>query len=574
MATSVEQIRRQLELARHKGVLPGTVIEVDWATVPPETLSQSPLQLAAAGFQKPLTLRQTVAALDRAAHDDRVTGLLARVQPTLVPLAVLQELRDAVIAFRAAGKRATAWAEAFPGNGSYYLASAFERVLLQPAGSVGLVGVSTTATFLGETLPWIGLQPDFARRHEYKNAVDVFTETGFTGPHHQATERLLESQLEQIVAGIAEGRHLSAEQVRALVDQGPYEAEDALAAGLIDALAFRDEVYGGELHDAGPHGGAGCDKGPLLYLARFAKRSRPRGLKKLPRLAVVQVHGGIAPGRNGVKPGLPPGPGTGSDTATAAIRDAVADPKVKAIVLRVDSPGGAVGASEAIWREARQAQAAGRPVVASMGAVAASGGYYVAMGADRIVASPGTITGSIGVFSGKFITAGVRRRLRLATEVLRSSPNADMYGTQTPFTPAQRAKLDASLDKVYDTFTARVADGRSLSPEAVGAAARGRVWTGADAAEHGLVDVLGGFSVALREAKVLAGLAPDAAVAVVPFPKTGPFDRFRPKESSEPPTARLVAWLAWAVLCGLEQLEHRAAGSGALATLPGDWRIS
>jgi protease-4 len=163
---SAEKLQRQLELARHRGVLPGTVLEVDWATVPPETLSQSPLQLVAAGFQKPLTLRQTVSALDRAGRDERVTGLVARVQPALAPLAVLQELRQAVLAFRATGKRATAWAEAFPGNGSYYLASAFDRVLLQPAGSVGLAGVVASTSFLGDTLPWIGLEPDFGKRHE------------------------------------------------------------------------------------------------------------------------------------------------------------------------------------------------------------------------------------------------------------------------------------------------------------------------------------------------------------------------------------------------------------------------
>ena len=563
MAPSVDQLRRQVELARHKGVLPGTVLEVDWATAPPESLSQSPLQLAAAGFQKPLTLRQTVAALDRASRDDRVTGLVARVQPTLVPLAVLQELRDAVLAFRAAGKATTAWAEAFPGNGSFYLATAFERVLLQPAGSVGLVGVAATATFLGETLPWLGLEPDFDKRHEYKNAVNIFTETGFTDSHREATERLLESQLDQLVAGIAESRGLAPEQVRVLADSGPYEADEALAAGLVDALCFRDQVIDGV---------KGGD-GHLLYLARYAKRVKPKGLKKAPRVAVVNITGAIAPGRNGVKPGLPPGPGTGSDTATAALRDAVADSKVKAIVLRIDSPGGAVGASEAIWRETLQAKAAGKPVVASMGGVAASGGYYVAMGADRIVASPGTITGSIGVFSGKFVTTGLRQRVKVATDVLRLNPNADMYGSTKPFTPEQKAKLGTSLDRVYDMFTSRVAEGRTLSAEAIDAVARGRVWTGAYAAERGLVDVLGGFATALREAKALAGLDPDTPVAVATFPKAGPLDRFRPKESSEPPAARLVAWLAWTLLAAIDDLEHRAERGGAHSLLPGDWRI-
>jgi protease-4 len=563
MASSIEQLQHQLEVARHKGVLPGTVIEVDWATVPPETLNQSPLQMLAAGLQKPLTLRQTVSALDRASRDDRVSGLVARVQPALVPLSVLQELRQAVIAFRATGKPATAWAETFPGNGSYYLASAFDRVLLQPAGSLGLVGVAATASFFGDTLPWLGLEPDFEKRHEYKNAVNIFTETGFTDSHREATERLLESQLEQLVTGIAESRGLDPERVRALADGGPYEADAALAAGLVDALCFRDQVID-EVKGSDGH---------LLYLARYAKRVKPKGLKKAPRVAVVNITGAIAPGRNGVKPGLPPGPGTGSDTATAALRDAVADDKVRAIVLRVDSPGGAVGASEAIWRETLQAKAAGKPVVASMGGVAASGGYYVAMGADRIVASPGTITGSIGAFSGKFVTSGLRQRLKVATDVLRLNPNADMYGSTAPFTPEQKAKLGTSLDRVYDTFTSRVAEGRRLSPEAVDAVARGRVWTGADAAERGLVDVLGGFATALREAKQLAGLDPDEPVAVATFPKAGPLDRFRPKESSEPAAARLVAWLAWSLLAALDDLEHRAERSGAQSLLPGDWRI-
>lgn len=420
-----------------------------------------------------------------------------------------------------------------------------------------------TASFLGETLPWIGLEPDFARRHEYKNAVDIFTETGFTEPHREATERLLESQLEQLVAGIAGSRALPPDRVRALVDDGPHEADGALAGGLVDALAFRDEVMD-EVK--------GRD-GSLLYLSRFAKRVRPRGLKKAPRIAVVHVTGAIAPGRNGVKPGVPPGPGTGSDTATSAIRAAASDEKVQAIVLRIDSPGGAVGASEAIWREVLQARAGGKPVVASMGGVAASGGYYVAMAADRILASPGTITGSIGAFSGKFVTTGLRQRVRVATDVLRLNPNADMYASQAPFTPSQRVKLEASLDRVYDMFTARVAEARGLSIEAVDAVARGRVWTGADAVDRGLVDALGGFAAALVEAKRLGGLAPDAEVALATFPKTSPLDRFRPKESSEAPAARLLGWLAWAAFAGLEELERRAAGTGAQATLPGDWRI-
>jgi len=560
---SVEMLRRQVELARHRGVLPGTVLEVDWAAVPPESLSQSPLQLVAGGFHKPLTLRQTVSALDRAGSDDRVAGLVARVQPMLAPLAVLQELRAAVLAFRAKGKRATAWAETFPGNGSYYLASAFDRVLLQPAGSVGLVGVAATATFLGETLPWIGIEPDFGRRHEYKNAVNTFTETGFTEPHRQATERLMQSQLDQLVAGISEGRGLAPDHVRSLADDGPHEADDALAAGLVDGLAFRDEVME---EVVGGHGS-------LLYLVRYAKRAKPKGLKKAPRIAVLDVNGAIAPGRNGVKPGLPPGPGTGSDTTTAAIREAVADDKVKAIILRIDSPGGAVGASEAIWREVVRARAAGKPVVASLGGVAASGGYYVAMGADRIVASPGSVTGSIGVFSGKFVTAGLRERLHLATDVLRLNPNADMYASLAPFTPRQRVKLEASLDRVYDTFTARVAEGRNLSLEAVEAVARGRVWTGADAAERGLVDVLGGFAHALVEAKRLGGLGTDDVVALATFPKTSPLDRFRPKESSEPPTTRLLGWVAWALMASLDEVERRSAWGGAQSMLRGDWRI-
>ncbi|MDT7731147.1 MAG: protease, partial [Mycobacterium sp.] len=326
------------------------------------------------------------------------------------------------------------------------------------------------------------------------------------------------------------------------------------------------------------------DAPPRLYLSRYARAaaSRPTpsmppipGRKTKPTIAVVTLHGPIVSGRGGPQV-LPLGNSSaGGDTIAAALREAAADDAVSAVVLRVDSPGGSVIGSETIWREVNRVRDGGKPVVASMGSVAASGGYYVSMSADAIVANAGTITGSIGVIAGKLVARELKDRLGVGFDSVRTNPNADAWSINQPFTDEQHAHVEAEADLLYTDFVERVAQGRKMTVEAVDAIARGRVWTGVDAQEHGLVDELGGLRTAIKRAKVLAGLEPDADVRLVSFPGSSMLDFLRPKASSQPAAASLPdavgALLGRSVLGALSQAERSSTGASALWL--GDYRF-
>ncbi|MGA8128235.1 MAG: signal peptide peptidase SppA, partial [Mycobacterium sp.] len=291
------------------------------------------------------------------------------------------------------------------------------------------------------------------------------------------------------------------------------------------------------------------------------------GRKPKPTIAIVTVAGPIVSGRGGSR--LPFGSSNaGGDTIAAGLREAAADDAVSAIVLRVDSPGGSVSASETIWREVAQARKRGKPVVASMGGVAASGGYYVSMGADAIVANPGTITGSIGVLTGKLVARDLKDRLGVGSDSVRTNANADAWSINAPFTPEQHAQVEAEADLFYKDFVQRVAEGRNLSFEAAEAVARGRVWTGADALEHGLVDELGGLRTAVRRAKVLAGLDQDDKVRLIGYPGSSLWEFLRPRPSSQPAAASLPdalgALIAQSVVGIIEQAERSLTGASVL----------
>ena len=344
----------------------------------------------------------------------------------------------------------------------------------------------------------------------------------YTDAHREADSRLLDSLHGQVWQAIAESRHIEPAAVDELADQAPLLRDDAVTGRLVDRIGFRDEAYAriSELVGApgiSPETGdadTDPDAPPRLYLSRYAKvaASRPGpqmpsipGRKSKPTIAVVTLHGPIVSGRGGPQV-LPFGTSSaGGDTIAAALREAAADDSVSAVVLRVDSPGGSVTGSETIWREVNRIRDAGKPVVASMGAVAASGGYYVSMGADAIVANPGTITGSIGVVTGKLVARELKDRLGVGSDSVRTNANADAWSVNAPFTDEQQAHVEAEADLFYTDFIERVAQGRKLTVEAVDAVARGRVWTGADALERGLVDELGGLRTAIKRAKVLAG---------------------------------------------------------------------
>ena len=573
---------RRIDTARHHGVPNGCILELDLQSVPPETAGFDPLKLLT-GAGRPMLLRDAITAIHRAAEDDRVAGMIARVQLSAAPPAAVQELRAAISAFTAA-KPSLAWAETFPGTMSYYLASAFGEVWMQPSGTVGLIGFATNALFLRDALDKAGIEAQFVARGEYKSAANLFTQDRYTEAHREADTRLVDSLHAQVWQGVAESRGLETTALDALADRAPLLRDDAVGGGLIDRIGFRDEAYrriaelsGAEATTAADADPDSDEAPPRLFLSRYAQTRKQGptlpGRSQKPTIAVVTVAGPIVSGRGGPQAFPLSRSSAGADTIAAALREAAADDDVKAVVVRVESPGGSVNGSETIWREVCRIRAAGKPVVASMGAVAASGGYYVSMSADAIVASPGTITGSIGVVTGKLVTRELKERLGVGSDSVRTNANADAWSGNSPFTPEQHALVEAEADLFYDDFVNRVAQARGLTVEQVEEVARGRVWTGVDALERGLVDELGGLRTAVRRAKVLAGLDADAEVLLAGYPSSSVRDYLRPKASSQPAAASLsdavITLLGGAVI---DWLDRQPVG-GASALWLGDWRF-
>ncbi|MBX9979350.1 signal peptide peptidase SppA [Mycobacterium gordonae] len=575
----VRALVNRVDTARHHGVPNGCVLELSLRSTPPETTGFDPLTIITGGGRQ-MSLRETVATIHRAAEDPRVAGLIAQVQLPPSPIGAVQELRDAIAAFSAV-KPSVAWAETYPGTLSYYLASAFREIWMQPSGGVGLIGFAANAMFLRDALDKAGIEAQFVARGEYKSAANLFTEDGFTDAHREAVTRMLESIQAQVWQAVGESRKIAVDALDQMADRAPLMRDDALASGLVDRIGFRDEAYArmAELVSGGSSGEDvdAEEKPPRMYLARYAGAARPRltppvpaipGRRAKPTIAVVTVEGAIVNGRGGPQ-GIPLGPSNaGGDTIAAALREVADDDSVSAIVVRVDSPGGSVTASETIWREVKRARERGKPVVASMGSVAASGGYYVSMAADAIVANPGTITGSIGVITGKLVVRDLKERLGVGSDTVRTNANADAWSIDAPFTPQQQARQEADADLFYTDFVQRVADGRNLTTKDVDKVARGRVWTGADALERGLVDELGGLRTAVRRAKVLAGLDPDTEVRILSYPGSSLLDMLRPRASSQPGAASLAeavgALLTRSVAGIVSQVEQTMSGANVL----------
>ena len=513
--------------------------------------------------------------LRRAAADDRVRALVVKVGGRPIGLAQVQELHAAIREFGGSGKLTVAWAETFgdfsPGNVPYYLATAFERIYLQPSGDLGLTGIAVQNWFYRGALDKLGVEVEVGARGEYKSAAERLTEHGFSGPAREALQRVAASIVEQLTGAIAQRLELRPAEARALIDRGPFVAAEALDARLVDALGYRDQVYAAVREDAGPDA-------YLLYLGRYQRaRTLAERARKLPgssedAVALIYASGPIRRGRTSRSP--LGGSSMGSDTVSAAVRSAVADRRVRGIVLRVNSPGGSYVASDTIWREVVRARDAGKPVVVSMSEVAASGGYFIAMAADTIVAQPGTITGSIGVISAKPVLGQALDRAGVNTDSVTEGAHADMFTTSRPYSDEEWEKINGWLDRIYADFTGKVAQGRGMSQDQVHEVARGRVWTGADAAGIGLVDQLGGLNTAMTVAREKASLPEAAPVRL--YPRSHPLDRLRPPDSSEArPAARAgISGLfaeSWGPVSGLAA----AAGlspQGPLM-LPGRWVI-
>ncbi len=530
---------------------------------------QDPLALALE--RRRLDTRQVVEALERAAEDDRIKGLLVRGHGGIGGWGTLAEVRDAVKRFRESGKPAVLFADTFgefgSGQGSYYLASAFDEIILQPSGDVGLMPLTLEAPFLAGMFEELDVQPSFDRRWEYKDATEIFTRTGFSEAAREANEALLESILSSLVDGVAQGRGLSADSVRSLVAAGPFMAREAEAAGLIDRLGYLDDARRGVLEEVGE----GAER---LAFGEYVERDG-RVWNRGPRVALIYGSGVIERGRSGFDP-LSGTASFGASTVAGHIRSAVEDDRVRAILFRVDSPGGSYVGSDVVRRELARAKEEGKPVIVSMGNVAASGGYLVSLEADRIVAHPTTLTGSIGVLAGKFVTRDLWERLGIQWERIEAGGESTFFSPIDDFSEEEWERFQDYLDRVYDEFIGLVAEGRGMGVEAVDEVARGRVWTGVDALDRGLVDELGGFSVAVAAVREALELEPDQPIDLATFPAERTLFQLLMEDGWR---TGVAAWVGGGAAEGefmrvLRPMWSLAAETGLLGDRPGPVRMS
>ena len=459
------------------------------------------------------TIRGYVDALRKAKVDRRVTAVLLAPRALTSPFwGKVQELRDAVVDFKTSGKPVYAFLE-YGGDREYYLATAADKVFLLPTATLDLTGVATYEVFLRGTLDWLGAYPDLMHIGDYKTAINIFTERTFTPAHKEMSASLNRDQFDQLVRAIADGRRKGEAEVRTAIDEGPLLPEDALRHGLVDDLAYEDELDD-LVKDVGAPGTL-----ELLESESYARVSwESLGIHHRDRIAVLHAVGAITLGRSGYDPIN--GPILGSESLVEYIREIRDDSSIKAIVLRVDSPGGASTASDVIWRELMitKNDARKRPIVVSMSDLAASGGYYIAMAGDVLVAQPGTLTGSIGIYTGKFVTGGSFDKLGANIEASSDGRHAEIYSPDRRFTEEERKKVQESMQAFYDQFVEKVAEARHTSPEKVDQIAQGRVWTGQQARQVGLVDQLGGLQTAVGIAKQRARIPAEEEVELVIYP--------------------------------------------------------
>jgi len=482
-------------------------------------LRQVPSERSSSGLLKGLwrdrqDLVETVQLLWQAADDPRVVGLYVEIGDDDAGLARVQELRQAIARFRGKGKFAIGFAEGLGGSGDhfadYYLASALDQIWLQPSGGFSVMGLAVESPFLRSGLDKLGVKVEGGKRWEFKSAPDSFTETGFTAPARENLQRLIDGLYAQFLDDVARERKLPPDKLRGLIDAAPFEAERAQKEGLVDKLGYRTDA----MDEVWQRAGATRELVTMSEYGNDDKRPRPKG----DVIALVRAVGTITSG-SGESGGLldDESQATAEDVVDALDQAARAK-EVKAIVLRIDSPGGTYPAADAMADAVARARSAGKPVVVSMGDVAASGGYLAAVRADVIVAQPGTITGSIGVFGIWPVASELLETLGVRVERLATGPNAGMYSTFQSPNAAQRQAINRVLDVIYADFTRQVGEARKLDAAKLDAAARGRVFSGVDAKAAGLIDELGGLHLALDIAKAKAGIDQGQPIRVRRFP--------------------------------------------------------
>ncbi len=472
------------------------------------------------------------------ADDPRVEGVLVHIQRAPGSLAKLEEARSEILRMRANGKKVVIYLDGAADNGTYYLASAANLVVLHPAGELDLIGLSAESLYLRGALDLVGVKPQYARRAKYKSAPEMFTNTEGSEAAREQLGAMLDDLSEVWSTAIGASRARDAEEMARVVDGGPYTAEEAREIGLIDRLAYPDQLEG-------------------LLEAEFGEKPRldenyaidrdTAGWRNPREIAVIIVDGTIVRGSSTGPGFFGGGFSSGSDTIVAQLEEARDRDVVKAVVLRVDSPGGSAFASDEIWRAVRRVEKEGKPVIVSMGSVAASGGYYVAAGARTVFAQPSTITGSIGVYAGPFLDfSGLYDKVGLNAELYTRGRKAGMYSSSKALDDVEFAALDHMVGATYDQFKSRVQEGRKLKPEEVEAVAQGRVWTGLRASKQGLVDEFGGFHDAVARARSEAGIPEKARVDLVSYhPVGGPGSPMVARPVQAPASPSLATKLVW-----------------------------
>jgi protease-4 len=470
------------------------------------------------GMESPQSFSSLMTQMRKAKVDSRIGAVLLNVNFPGIGWGKADELRAAITDLRASGKPVYAYME-IGMNKEYYIASAAEKVFLPPAGDIYINGFAAEVTFYRGSLDKLGIEPEVIAIGKYKNAPDQFTRKEMSEAHSEVMNAIIDEYYNRFINGIAESRKKSPEDVKAMIDNAPYHAPEAKQLGLIDEAAYRDQVYDELKKRLGYKEG---DKIRTVSGSSYKEISSDSlGLNNGERVAVVYASGAINVGRSSRS--TFGGESLGSDTLVKAINDAAEDSSIKAIVLRVDSPGGSALASDLMWHAIENAKAK-KPVVVSMADVAASGGYYIACNANKIVAEPSTLTGSIGVFMGKPSLKGFNDWLGISTQYVQRGKNSGIFRTGDKWTEEEKKKMEEQTNKIYwDDFVPKVAKGRGKTNEDVNTLAQGRVWTGAQAKERGLVDEIGGLEKSIEIAKQLANLPADKDVRRVVFPEPRTF---------------------------------------------------
>ncbi len=460
-----------------------------------------------AGDSAPPSLEEWIAAMAEAAQDARVSAVYIRAVGGTVSLTQAEELRASILHLRAAGKQVVFFTDTFGeednGTAMYYLASAASKIVVQPGGFAGFAGIAIEEPFFRGLFDRYGVLPEFEKRSAYKSAMDNLTETHMTAADHAQLTRLINNLSDHVMQAVAHDRHIDMADLITLRDTAPIPVAEA--GKLVDGVQYEDQIN---------------LPAERVDLDDYVSGQTPPKLKKdTPRIAIVNAEGEIDRGANGDKSALSDGT-IGAEDFADTMQDIMDNKDIKAVVVRLNSPGGSAIASETINRAVQRVKDSGKPIIISMTDVAASGGYYMSAPATKILALPSTLTGSIGVLVGKVSVGGLSKQYNVNWDEITVGKDAALFANGRGFTPEERAAVARSADAVYATFKARVAAGRKLPPDAVEAIAQGQVWSGEEAKARGLVDELGGLVAAVGMAKEALHLAPDADVVVEPYTGT------------------------------------------------------